>query len=383
MSAGSMVLGARRELGAPSAPFTLEIFGGKARVGLSGLSAGPVRVDLIELDVFGFESHVVAGLDTLKRELPDRRSGLVRLRASAGDRHLDRLVEGDLRISVLPGRLFVHGRLPAGGRLVMELVEEPSDESEVVSLQVATVLRVGIGQGVSSAAREALPVPLRAAAHEGRLRLPAIKWICAHALAPLGWRLPLVSGGTESHLVLWEGQVLLEVSEAGKPPTVDVDATTPDSTIVRSVERRRARAVLAEAEHAAAAGDRNGAIRLVQRQLAAGTADVPALCTCATAYLPAEAVAFWCAEAPDSFSVDEVTILPRPPTASCAAPSKATPRVLVVMRGQPRMRGLPLRGWPIRTRSPSSLWSSCVRPSRPSPAACRRVRSCRPRPSTW
>jgi tetratricopeptide (TPR) repeat protein len=299
MTAGSMVLGARRDPGAPSAPFTLDIFGGKARVGLSGLSAGPVRVENIELDILGLEFPF--DLAKLRSELPDRRSSLARLRASAGDRHLNALVEGDLRISVLPGRLFVHGPLPGGGRVVIELVEEPGGSGDHVSLQVATALRVGAELAAASGARDALSPLLREAIREGRLRLPVVRWVCARALAPMGWRLPVSEPGNVSRLVLWEGQVLLEVSQGEQSPAIDVDATAPDETMLRSAQRRRAMTALREAAREAEAGDRNGAIQHVQRQLASGAADVPAICTCATAYLPVEAVARMGSAAPDSF----------------------------------------------------------------------------------
>ncbi len=290
--------------------FTLDIFRGSARVGLKQLRAGPVRLDEMVVEVRPLA--VPFDLVNLRQQLPDRGSSLATLRAQVSDRHISELFPDRIRLTVLSGRLFLHGAAPSGGRFVIETVVDHDEESPRVSLRVANILLIGCSRPYNLSQLLGIQAPsqdmLVDSSPDGdRIFVEAVRWICGVALAGLGWKVPITPADLRSHPILREGGIFLETSRPPLTPALEVGAEAPAATTQRMAGFRQALYQLTEARLYAHDETIELAVNAAARQIAAEKAEAADLCVGASLFLPPAAILPWSRKHASDFRVRTLT----------------------------------------------------------------------------
>jgi len=279
-----------------SSQFSLDIFRGIARVGFGQLLAGPVRVEELVVEVQPLS--VPFDLFALKKSLPNRAGVLAALRARISDRQSASLLPEGIRITVLDGRLFVHGEAATQGRFVLELIPRAGVVGGIIELDIASFLTLGCKAGTD--VHRVLGMPITGEmddvyidTEEGIIRLRALRWITGQALVKAGWKVPVPPAEMRVHTVLREGQVYLETIRPPQTSPIEMGADPPYECLVRLDGQRKARRRLIDARTRAAIQDVRGAVAATARQIATDQEATTELCLCASTFLPPVAILPW------------------------------------------------------------------------------------------
>jgi tetratricopeptide (TPR) repeat protein len=284
--------------------YSLDIFHGAARVGFQGLNSGPVQLSELVLEVRALP--VPFDLFGLRESLPNRSAHLSTLRARVMDRQCSSLLPRDMRLTALNGRLFLHGKSAHGGRFILEMVPRDSVKGGLLELSVVNIMFIGaspsaeLGEllGLRSSSNRGL---VRFDSDRNTLQISALSWLCGHALAKEGWKLPAVDAGLRLHLVCREGGLSVEsVQRSGVAP-LELGAEAPPSTMARLAGYQEALEGLMDARASAKSGRLDDAVALTARQIAAQDIHVADLCVAAASYLPATALLPWAKRTPGDF----------------------------------------------------------------------------------